>query len=64
MYSYSFIEKVMTYLSEMVYKMEDRRDFNFYEKKFYSRLQELENIIDKDYTLRAYILKEKSKNVN
>lgn len=64
MYSYSFIEKVMTYLSEMVYKMEDRRDFNFYEKKFYSRLQELESIIDKDYTLRAYILKEKSKNVN
>ena len=64
MYSYSFIEKVMTYLSEMVYKMEDRRDFNFYEKKFYASLLDLEHIIDKDYTLRAYILKERAKNDN
>lgn len=64
MYSYSLIEKIMYYLENMVYKMEDRKKFNFYERKVYEKLEELEILIDKDKILQNFIKKEIKKNEN
>ena len=62
MYSYSLIEKVMSYLDNMVYKMEDRKNFNFFEKRVYDQLLAIEVMIDKDNALQKYIKEELKKN--
>ena len=62
MYSYSLIEKVMSYLDNMVYKMEDRKNFNFFEKRVYDQLLAIEVMIDKGNALQKYIKEELKKN--